>query len=1590
MRAGWLGACFLGATAASRPTPAATVDFESALYVHDKTLVEVDGWTRSSQQSGQLENFRTFAENGALGGNKWMRIRTEGQSTLFREFPPIQLGALDVQWRWRLFDIRADACLGVSSVNDNVLAATRASVCFHPQGKVAVTELLSTRETPANATWAAGTIYFLRMRLDRAANAYSVYLAADSLRGDERLIAGPVAMAGLATAGFNRLVVRTDNGIGNADLDDIAWEAVAHWKGNWDILASNPKNWSTGVTPDSSTHVVLDAASERNLFLDKPVAIKSIAVEKGFAMRLDLASNILTVSGKADFTGLKDFASTTGVVRMNSARAQTLVGPDGYSGPTILHDGTGLLRLDGRAWYGRGFGQTAGSLDFNKFDMSLSGYLSVQNGGPASLHNLGGRTLSVAKSARLEGSAGSLLSLKAASPWNITVLDTLVARFAEIQGSNAGGAVGYAVQSVDKGGNAKWVFAAAPTITANPLPVSVMVGQKASLKVSANGSGLPLTYQWSRNGVALPGEADSILTRAQAALADNGSYLCQVSTALGIAVSLPAAIAVSFPPPTAQPANTNFPDTLTVKVTSSVAGASLHASANGQPFAPFAGALLLRETTTLKAFAVFGKDSSDTALWKWTRSSLPKVAEPNIVPEVLSFTDSLVVTMEPVTPGSVIHYTLDQTTPTTASPVYRNAIVLKATTVVSAFAAMPGMEASSVYTHVYTLLKGTKIDPPTASPPGGAFGESLTVTLRPPATAPSAVVWYRVNGGPMDVYARPLVLKETATVKAFALLTGSSSDTATWIFTRRLEAPVATPKGRIFADTLRIALVPKIQDAAVHFTLDGRTPDASSPRYERPFLLDSTAVLKAVTVKPGMATSEVLIESYDLVPDSLKASPRGGDFSAGIFIQLETSATKTVVWYTTDGSDPGPGLPGSLPYAGGIRLDRNATLKAMAIAGQGPTLRKGRTITEVYTFITAAVHQVGGGQTVNISPRYSLSNPYPGAPVVQMEVLTLDSLKGVVGFRDVQFGIRVSLPPGSPGFPDVILAAPLGEERALYDLGPGGVMQFISSDDTVRLPGTGTYFLGVDTVPPRITLSGETMVGEAARLVFSVQDNVSSLTLDIERSDDPTLNATGKALSNPDLVTLTLQSQSLWSPLWVKLRVGDRRNESRFPADRDAAYPVSRKAGTAVRSPSVFRVGGSPDLPWDMVSIPLDIEGALTFGKLKSFNSVKGLEAKLFDPVQGKSRPIADNEALPAGQAFWLGSPTSLSSLTLPPFQTATRKGQEAYRIKLKKGWNQVANPGLQSLIWPSSRQGLGYINGLIKGLHAYDPSLPGYRPADTLHPWKGYYAYYKGTQDTLVTLRASPVPPAPAKRGAPAGDRLVLSLGLDRLPLLVLGAVPMAVDGLGVEDEPQPQVPSGRGPALWSERGGARLGTDWVRWSPAAIHSWRVVASGNARDTLASGRSARIEGVELPAGWAAFAVSRTRGLRYALTAGAGIPLRAGAADSLEVHAGPEALLAARLAGIPSAVSGFRLEALATRGGWRLQAALPEAARLRFTLVSLDGRVLDAGALDLAPGHYDLHRSGRAGSLPPGLAVLRAEWTSSGRSGSLARKLTVQ
>ncbi len=86
-----------------------------------------------------------------------------------------------------------------------------------------------------------------------------------------------------------------------------------------------------------------------------------------------------------------------------------------------------------------------------------------------------------------------------------------------------------------------------PTLVAQPASRTVVAGASVSFSVSASGFGV-LSYQWSRNGVAVPGATFPTLTLDTVQVSQAGDYTATVTNAGGSVTSSAARLTVQAPP----------------------------------------------------------------------------------------------------------------------------------------------------------------------------------------------------------------------------------------------------------------------------------------------------------------------------------------------------------------------------------------------------------------------------------------------------------------------------------------------------------------------------------------------------------------------------------------------------------------------------------------------------------------------------------------------------------------------------------------------------------------------------------------------------------------------------------------------------------------------------------------------------------------------------------------------------------------------------------------------------------------------------------------------------------------------------------
>jgi len=178
--------------------------------------------------------------------------------------------------------------------------------------------------------------------------------------------------------------------------------------------------------------------------------------------------------GNIEFANLDTLISGSGSFIVNNSIPVNLFTHGGINFPTLRKTGTGQLNLGTGNLFANSFSLEQGMLNFNGFDLTTSGNLTITNGTDSTVENLGGRTITVGGDASLTGQSGSMLNLNPTTSWFIVVSGTLDAYFSSIRNSTAGSSRGNADATCNnEGNNINWSFGTENPVLTLPMASGV-------------------------------------------------------------------------------------------------------------------------------------------------------------------------------------------------------------------------------------------------------------------------------------------------------------------------------------------------------------------------------------------------------------------------------------------------------------------------------------------------------------------------------------------------------------------------------------------------------------------------------------------------------------------------------------------------------------------------------------------------------------------------------------------------------------------------------------------------------------------------------------------------------------------------------------------------------------------------------------------------------------------------------------------------------------------------------------------------------------------------------------------------------------
>jgi hypothetical protein len=320
--------------------------------------------------------------------------------------------------------------------------------------------------------------------------------------------------------------------------------------------------------------------------------------------------------------------------------------------------------------------------------------------------------------------------------------------------------------------------------------------------------------------------------------------------------------------PTFSPAAGAYNSPQTVTISDTTAGATIYYTTNGSTptttSTKYTAPITVSSTETIKAIAAAtGLSQSSIASSTYTLVS----ATPVTSPAGGAYSSAQTVTITDSTPGAIIYYTTNGTTPTTSSTKYTAPITVSATETVEAIAVANGFSQSAVGTAAYTI--STQAATPTFSPAAGTYTSTQTVTISD--NTPGATIYYTTNGTAPTTsstkYTAPITVSATETVEAIAVATGysqSAAGTAAYTISTQAATPTFSPAAGTYTSAQTITISDTTRRATIYYTTNGTTPTTSSTRYTAPITVSATETIEAIAVSTGLAQSAVGTSAYTI------------------------------------------------------------------------------------------------------------------------------------------------------------------------------------------------------------------------------------------------------------------------------------------------------------------------------------------------------------------------------------------------------------------------------------------------------------------------------------------------------------------------------------------------------------------------------------------------------------------------------------------------------------------------------------------------------------------------------------------------------
>ncbi len=535
--------------------------------------------------------------------------------------------------------------------------------------------------------------------------------------------------------------------------------------------------------------------------------------------------------------------------------------------------------------------------------------------------------------------------------------------------TNAAYVIGLSTAATPTFSVAAGTYAAAQTVSI----VDATTG--ATIYYTTNG-GTPTTSSTKYTGAITVSASETIEAIAVAANYNNSA----VASAT-YAISAGAAAT-----PTFSVAAGTYAAAQTVSIADATAGAAIYYTTNGSTPTTasnkYTGAITVSASETIEAIAVASNyNNSAVATAVYTISATAATPAFSVAPGTYSTAQMVAITT--ATSGASIYYTMDGTTPTTASTKYASAMKVATNVTIKAVAAASSLKTSAVASATYSI--DSVAATPTFSVAAGTYAGAQTVVLAD-ATA-GATIYYTTNGATPTTssakYTAAITVSASETIKVIAAgtnLTTSAVASAAYVIT---VPTTATPTFSVAAGTYygvqTVAIKEATPGATIYYTTNGTGPTSASAKYTAPITVSASETIKAIAIATNYKTSVEGQAAY--VIETMVATPTfsvaAGTYNAAQAVALKDATPGSIIYYTTNGTVP---TTSSTKYAAAITVSASETIKAIATAPNLKTSVEGQAAYVIAATVATPTFSVTPG-TYTSAQTVSLADATTGAVI---------------------------------------------------------------------------------------------------------------------------------------------------------------------------------------------------------------------------------------------------------------------------------------------------------------------------------------------------------------------------------------------------------------------------------------------------------------------------------------------------------------------------------------------------------------------------------------------------------------------------------